>query len=76
MVLNVHNHPDGNADVLGSASVQSDTVGQGSVTLYRDGKKMTGTWSRKKETGPMTFSTKSGHPLNLKPGSTWVSLHG
>jgi hypothetical protein len=76
VVLGVHNHPDGNTDVLGSASVQSDTVGKGKVTLYRDGRKLTGTWSRESETGPMTFAMEPGEPLNLKPGSTWVSLQG
>ena len=76
VVLSVHNHPDGNTDVLGSASVQSDTVGRGEVALYRDGRKLTGTWSRESETGPMTFTTGSDEPLNLKPGSTWVSLQG
>ena len=76
VVLDVRNHADGNADVLGSRSVQSDTVGTGKVTLYRDGRKLTGIWSRKKDSGPMTFTTRSGDPLNLKPGSTWVSLHG
>ena len=76
VVLNVRNHPDGNVDVRGSASVESDTVGQGTATLYRDGKKLTGSWSRTEESGPMSLTTRSGDPLNLTPGSTWVSLHG
>ena len=76
VVLNVRNHPDGNVDVRGAASVESDTVGRGAMALYRDGAKLTGYWSRERESGPMTFTTASGDPLNLTPGSTWVSLEG
>ncbi len=31
VIMKVHNHPDGNRDVLGAPSVQSDTVGTGTV---------------------------------------------
>ena len=51
VVMSVHDHPDGNRDVLGSPSVMSDTVGTGKVTIYRDGKKFTGTWKRTSSSG-------------------------
>ncbi len=43
VVVDVHNHGDGNRDVLGAASVQSGTVGSGKVSVYRDGHRLTGT---------------------------------
>ena len=54
--MKVHNHADGNRDVLGAPSVLSDTVGRGKVTIYRDGTKITGTWRRTKASGPLRFT--------------------
>ncbi|GAA3602237.1 DUF3048 domain-containing protein [Microlunatus ginsengisoli] len=76
VVMSVHNHPDGNRDVLGSASVMSDTVGTGKVTVYRDGKKLTGTWTRTSSGAPLTFTGADGKDLPLKPGRTWVLPKG
>jgi hypothetical protein len=75
-IMKVHNHPDGNRDVLGAPSVQSDTVGKGAVTIYRDGKKISGQWKRTKASAPLRFTDKSGDPIALKPGQTWVALAG
>jgi hypothetical protein len=76
VIMKVHNHPDGNRDVLGAPSVQSDTVGKGKVTIYRDGKKITGQWKRTKASGPLRFTDSSGDPIALKPGQTWIALVG
>jgi hypothetical protein len=76
VIMKVHNHPDGNRDVLGARSVQSDTVGKGAVTIYRDGKKIVGQWKRTKASAPLRFTDKSGDPIALKPGQTWVTLAG
>lgn len=76
VIMKVRNHPDGNRDVLGAPSVQSDTVGEGKVTIYRDGRKIAGQWKRTKSSGPLRFTDKSGDPIALKPGQTWVALAG
>jgi hypothetical protein len=76
VIMKVHNHPDGNRDVLGAPSVQSDTVGKGAVTIYRDGMQITGQWKRAKASAPLHFTDKSGDPIALRPGQTWVALAG
>ena len=76
VIMSVHNHPDGNRDVLGSASVMSDTVGKGHVSIYRDGRKLSGTWIRKSSAGGLRFTDASGNDIPLKPGKTWVLLKG
>jgi Protein of unknown function (DUF3048) N-terminal domain/Protein of unknown function (DUF3048) C-terminal domain len=76
VIMKVHNHPDGNRDVLGAPSVQSDTVGKGKVTIYRDGRKIVGQWRRSKASAPLRLTDKSGDPIALKPGQTWVALAG
>ena len=42
VVMSVKNKPDGNADVNGSRSVKSATIGKGKVVIYRDGRKVSG----------------------------------
>jgi hypothetical protein len=76
VIMKVHNHPDGNRDVMGAPSVQSDTVGKGAVTIYRDGKRIAGRWKRTKASASLRFIDKSGDPIALKPGQAWVALAG
>lgn len=76
VVMSVRNRADGNRDVAGSASVQSETVGRGAVAVYRDGRMITGAWSREKATSPMRLTDGDGDPIPLKPGQTWVALRG
>jgi Protein of unknown function (DUF3048) N-terminal domain/Protein of unknown function (DUF3048) C-terminal domain len=76
VIMKVRKHADGNHDVLGAPSVQSDTVGTGPVTIYRDGRRIEGRWRRPKASAPLRFSDKSGDLIALKPGQTWVALDG
>jgi hypothetical protein len=76
VVMRVRNVPDGNRDVLGSASVLSKTVGRGDVTVYRDGRKIDGTWARSKASAPLRFTDSAGKNIALRPGRTWVTLQG
>jgi hypothetical protein len=76
VVMRVHNVPDGNRDVLGSPSVLSRTVGKGAVTVYRDGRKIAGSWARSKASGQLRFTDSAGRPIALRPGQTWVTLQG
>lgn len=76
VVMHVHDHADGNKDVLGAPSVQSDTKGAGPVSVYRDGHRVDGTWRRVQTGGPMTFTDRDGKAIALHPGQTWVTLQG
>ena len=76
VIMKVRNRADGNRDVLGSASVLSETVGHGKVSIYRDGRRITGTWRRNKVSGPLRFRDADGQIIPLKPGQTWVALSG
>lgn len=76
VVLSVDNRGDGNADVNGSASVLSPTVGRGKVVIYRDGRRQAGTWTRKKTSARMRFRDAGGRDIPLAPGQTWLLLRG
>ncbi|HEY5787113.1 MAG TPA: DUF3048 domain-containing protein [Microlunatus sp.] len=76
VVMSVKNKPDGNADVNGSRSVKSATVGKGKVVIYRDGRKIGGTWRRSGDTKPLRFVDADGRDIPLAVGKTWVLLSG
>ena len=76
VIMRVRNVPDGNRDVLGSASVLSKTVGRGAVTVYRDGRKINGSWARSKASEPLRFTDSAGQAIALRSGKTWVTLQG
>lgn len=76
VVMSVKNSADGNADVNGARSVKSATVGSGRVTIYRDGRKLSGRWKRAGTGKPMQFVDADATDLPLRPGTTWVLLRG
>lgn len=74
IVQHVHDAPDGQLDPIGNPSYRSTTVGSGKFTLYRNGKAINGTWSRKKEADPTSYVGAGGTAVELKPGTTFVVL--
>lgn len=68
------NEQDGTYDSVGSPSYLSHSVGRGTYVLFRDGKKITGTWSRPSIDKPTQYLAAGGKPALFKPGKTWVVL--
>lgn len=58
----------------GSTSPVARTVGTGAVTVFRDGKRYTGTWSRPTTLAPTRFHTATGSALPVALGPVWVFL--
>jgi hypothetical protein len=61
-------------DVAGTPVPASVVVGSGRVQVLRDGKVITGTWSKTSRDAVTQYTTMDGKPLNLHPGQTWVEL--
>lgn len=74
LVQHVKDKPDGQLDPIGNPSYRSTTIGSGAFTLYRNGRAISGTWSRKTIYGPTKYLDKNGKPVTLRPGKTWVLL--
>lgn len=70
---NVHSFT-ADRDVNGNPAQFTTTVGSGPVSVFRQGKRITGTWSRSKESGGTSLRTKNGRTIPLEPGNTWVVL--
>ena len=61
-------------DHLGNKSLWIGTTGEGPVSVFRDGARLDGTWSRPSETDVTEFLNSDGSPLELRPGRTWIHL--
>ncbi len=61
-------------DQAGSPAAYTHTIGGGRAVLFRDGRRLEGTWSRPALNAPTRFRTRSGADLLLKPGGVWVVL--
>lgn len=55
-------------------SLYIELLGEGPVTLFRDGQAFEGRWLREQETSMFTFYGPDGQPLLLKPGRTFIQI--
>jgi hypothetical protein len=62
----VKNDPKGRIDVA--------LIGEGQMTLYRDGKQIQGKWKKENEDSPMSFFYNEGNAIELAPGKTWIQI--
>lgn len=53
---------------------KSLSTGSGALTLYRDGKKLSGTWHRAAMDKPFQLLDEHGKQLLLQPGKSWILL--
>ena len=62
-------------DVAGNPSVEiEDVTGSGPAVLFRDGRAIRGRWIRDRVEDAVRFETRSGEPMVLHPGTTWIEL--
>jgi hypothetical protein len=69
----IHSHPR-DTDINGNPSQFTITVGKGKVLVFRQGRRVVGTWTRHKLTQGTTLRTRKGKRIPLAPGNTWVVL--
>lgn len=69
-----------NTDILedtfggGHYSIEIQLWGEGPATLFRDGKRYEGRWSRTNRNDMLSFTDLEGNVLPLKPGNTWFQV--
>ena len=49
-------------------------TGTGSATVFRDGLRQEGAWSRKDDNAPFTFKNTEGQQILLSPGQPWIHV--
>lgn len=62
-------------DAAGNHSPEVSLTGKGKAYLFRNGRMITGKWSRPTLQDQTTFTTRGGDTFVLAPGSTWVELY-
>jgi hypothetical protein len=61
-------------DVMGNPNMYTHTIGTGKAAVFRDGHRVSGTWSRPKATSGTVLRDASGKQIPLAPGGAWVVL--
>jgi hypothetical protein len=61
-------------DAGGAPSLDMRMTGSGPATIFRDGLRQDGTWSRANLIDPFVFTNQYGHRMYLEPGQTWVHV--
>ena len=64
----------GDIDVLGNPSMYTKTIGTGKIVLFRNGRRIDGTWSMASWGATTKYKDVHGKPLPLAPGGTFVLL--
>ena len=61
-------------DAAGSLSNDMRMTGTGPATVFRDGLRQDGIWSRKDDNAPFTFKNAAGEQILLSPGQPWIHV--
>jgi hypothetical protein len=59
---------------VGGLEVQSKMTGAGPLEVFRDGRRIPGTWHRSSLSSPTTLTASDGSTIALAPGPTWVEI--
>jgi hypothetical protein len=60
-------------DKVGSTTYDINLGGSGRVSVFRNGKRLDGTWTAD-NTAPPKFAAADGTPIKLAPGNTWFQV--
>jgi hypothetical protein len=55
-------------------SPEAQTIGEGPLYVFSDGKAIQGTWKREFNLFPIEFYDNDGDVIELRPGNTWIEL--
>ncbi len=61
-------------DAGGAPSLDMRLTGVGKASVFRDGRRQDGTWSRASFTDPFVFTNFYGQKIYLSPGQTWIHI--
>ena len=61
-------------DAGGAASLDMRLTGTGKASIFRDGRRQDGTWSRASYTDAFVFTNFYNQKIYLSPGQTWIHI--
>ncbi len=64
----------GQSDSAGYPVPEFVLAGHGAVSVFTNGTRIDGTWTRSTLRDPLVLLTTAGEPLSLTPGRTWIQI--
>ena len=61
-------------DASGAVGNDQRLTGTGTATVFRDGLRQEGTWTRSDDREAFLFRSSSGTVISFNPGQTWVHV--
>lgn len=61
-------------EVARSSTDNMSTVGNGSATIFIDGRRIEGSWKKASATAQTVFTDSTGAEIARNPGQTWISI--
>ena len=74
VVIEAERIATGMVDSSGGAVPEFFFVGTGNATVFTDGKRIDGTWTKPSINSVPTLTLSQGDPIELTPGRTWMQL--
>ena len=74
VVIEAEEVDTGMVDASGGAVPEFLFVGSGRATVFTDGRRVEGTWTRPTLASVATLTVGPGRPIELTPGRTWIQL--
>ncbi len=74
VVIEAERIATGMVDSSGGAVPEFYYVGSGRATVFTDGNRIEGTWTRPTLNSVATLTDSDGTPIELTPGRTWIQL--
>ena len=59
-------------DIFGSRGLDYRMTGEGKAEVFRDGRRVDGTWKRQGPLDMFSFYDQAGEQIRLEPGQTWI----
>jgi hypothetical protein len=61
-------------DAAGAKAHDMRLTGTGAATVFRDGLRQEGTWTRSDDKAAFVFTNKAGEQIKLSAGQTWIQI--
>lgn len=74
VIVEVEAVDTGLVDASGGMVPEFVFVGSGRATIFTDGRRIEGTWTRPTLTSVVTLTSGPGRPIELTPGRTWIQM--
>ena len=74
LVVRIHTRDAGYRDPAGNFVPRTVFTGHGNAQVFCEGRRVSAVWSKKSPRAPLRLRTRSGKPVLIAPGRTWIEM--